>query len=85
MIIFHHFFEKEKKNIGNGLKVQNAFSILVENWKVTNYLFIMLEEFICQLYGYQNKSTDRVHFQIYDKKYTKENKVIDIASCSPNL
>ena len=68
--------------------LQNAFSILGGNWEVSNDIFIMLEEFICQLYDYRNKSSDRVHFQIYDKKYTKENKVIDMAalpSCSPNL
>ena len=66
------FFRKEKKKC---LK-------LVE--KRQNKKEIVLEEFVCQLHGYWNKSTDRVCFQIYDKKYTKENK-IDIAalpSCS---
>ena len=47
----------------------------------------MLKEFVFQLYGYRNKSTDRVRFQIYDKKYTKENKVTDMAAppCSSVL
>ena len=43
----------------------------------------MLEEFVFQLYGYRSKSTDRVRFQIYDKKYTKENKVTDMAALPP--
>ena len=65
-------------------RFQNVFLILVENWEVDNdRLFIMLEEFVCQLYGYRNKSTDRVRFQIYGKKYTKENKVIDMTALPP--
>ena len=85
MIKFHHFFEKEKKNVWNWLKkkFQNTLSILGKNKEVSNDLFIMLEEFACQLYGYQNKSTDWVRFQIYDKKYTKQNNVIDMASLPP--
>ena len=65
-------------------RFQNVFLIMVENWEVDNdRLFIMLEEFVCQLYGYRNKSTDRVRFQIYGKKYTKENKVIDMTALPP--
>ena len=43
----------------------------------------MLEEYVCQLYGYRSKSTDSVRFRIYDKKYTKENKIIDMAALPP--
>ena len=64
-------------------KIQSAFSVLGENWEVRNNLFIMLEESVCQLYGYQNKSTDRVRFQIYDKKYIKQNKVNYMAALPP--
>ena len=77
---FRNGKEKCWKLIKKTKKFQNAFSILGENWEVSNDLFIMLEEFVCQLYGYRNKSTDRVHFQIYDKKYTKENTVVDMAA-----
>ena len=81
------FFRKGKekcwKLVEKTKKFQNAFSILGENCEVSNDLFIMLEEFVCQLYGYRKKSTDRVRFQIYDKKYTKENKVIDMAALPP--
>ena len=66
-------------------KIQNAFSVLGENWEVSNNLFIMLEESVCQLYGYQNKSTDRVRFQIYDKKYIKQNKVNYMAALPPRI
>ena len=75
--------EKCWKLVEKTKKFQNAFSILGENWEVSNDLFIMLGEFVCQLYGYRSKSTDRVRFQIYDKKYTKENKVIDMAALPP--
>ena len=76
------FFRKEKekcwKLVEKTKKFQNGFSILGENREVSNDLFIMLEDIedVCQLYGYRSKSTDRVRFQIYDKKYTKENKVL---------
>ena len=69
--------EKCWKLVKKAKKFQKAFSILGGNWEGSNNPVIMLEEFVCQLYGYQNKSTDEVRFQIYDKKHTKEKKVID--------
>ena len=81
------FFRKGKEKCWKFVekqRFQNVFLILVENWEVDNdRLFIMLEEFVCQLYGYRNKSTDRVRFQIYGKKHTKENKVIDMTALPP--
>ena len=50
---------------------QNAFSILGKNWEVNNDLFIILEQFVWQLYGYQNKSTDRVRFQTFMTRSTR--------------
>ena len=44
---------------------------------------MLLEEYVCQLYGYRNKSTNSVRFRIYEKKYNKENKVIDMATLPP--
>ena len=51
------FFRKGKEKCWKLLektnKFQNPFSVLAENWEVSNNLFIMLEGFVCQLYGYQ--------------------------------
>ena len=63
-------------------KFQNPFSILGENWEVSNDLFIILE-LVCQHCGCRKKSSDRVRFQIYDKKCTKDNKEIDMAAVPP--
>ena len=41
---------------------------------------MLLEEYVYQLYGYRNKSTNSVRFRIYEKKYNKENKVTDMAT-----
>ena len=82
-IIFSKGKIKCRKSVEKTKKSQNPFSILGENWEVSNDLFFMLEEYVCQLYGYWNKSTDRVRFQIYDKKYIKENKVINMAALPP--
>ena len=36
----------------------------------------MLEEYIYQLYGYRNKSTDSVRFKNYYNRYTKESSAL---------
>ena len=43
----------------------------------------MLEEFVCQLYGHRSKSTDGIRYKIYKEKYTKENKITDMATLPP--
>ena len=81
------FFRKGKekcwKLVEKTKKFQNAFSMLGENSEINDDLLLMLEEYVCQLYGYRNKSTNSVRFRIYEKKYNKENKVIDMATLPP--
>ena len=75
--------EKCWKLLEKSRKFQLAFTDLGENWTVADELYMMLKEYVCQLYGYRSKSTDSVRYKIYNKKYTKENKIIDMAALPP--
>ena len=81
------FFRKGKdtcfKVLEKSSKFQRAFSRLGEDWQLSDELFSKVEEFVCYLYGSRLKDINLLRFNMYTKKYIKENKIIDMCSLPP--
>ena len=81
------FFRKGKqacfKILRKNENLRKSFSDLEQKWDLSDELFDSLEEFTCLLYGYKKKDINKVRKMMFDKKYTKEGKIIDLASLPP--
>ena len=80
------FFRKGKEKCWKLLEKTRKFQAAMEQAsspEVSSELYKLLEEYVCQIYGYCCKSIDGVRYKIYTKKFKKENKVIDMASLPP--
>ena len=81
------FFRKGKKVAWKSLtkysKFEDTFSELGNSHELDSSLISKLEEFVCYLYGYREKSIDRVRFEMFEKKSRCQNKVPDLASFPP--
>ena len=42
-----------------------------------------LAKYVCKLYGFSNANVNRVRFKIFEKKYQKDNKIVDISLLPP--
>ena len=40
-------------------------------------------EYVCILYGYQKKNVNQVRYELFQKKYEKEGKIIDLSMLPP--
>jgi hypothetical protein len=83
------FFRKGKqvcwKNMKNSTKFIKAFGQLGESWelKEDSALFSLIEEYTCLLYGFKEKSVDVVRAAMFEKKYLKDGKIVDMAVLPP--
>ena len=57
----------------------NAFRLLSENWELNAELIVALESFVCHLYGYKDTDINKIRKKIFDQKFVKEEKVIDLS------
>ena len=56
-----------------------AFSKLGESWVLKNVDNLIIEEFTCLLYGFKDNSMDVVRHKIFENKYSKDGKVVDLS------
>ena len=84
------FFKKGKQLCWKALKKnQNfveVFSLLGKNWSgdVDDGIMPVLEQYVCTIYGYpREKSVNVVRSKLFEKKYAKRIKVIDMALLPP--
>ena len=81
------FFRKGKekcwKLILNLTRFQGVFLMLGSFFLLPKEHIYTLEEFACYLYSYKSKNIDNSRFQIFNKKYIRQNKVIDLSSLPP--
>ena len=84
------FFKKGKqmcwKALQKNLNFVEAFSLLGENWSVDvdDGTMPVLQQYVCTRYGYpREKSVNVVRSKLFEKKYTKGGKVIDMALLPP--
>ena len=61
-----------------------AFERLGNEWQLSSELFALLEEFVCHLYGYHQKSMNIVRHQMFMEKYVSDNKCIDMSVLPPS-
>ena len=60
-----------------------AFSELRRNWELTGEIATAPEKYLCTLYGSKENSVDAARRDMFMKKQTKENKVIDLSVIPP--
>ena len=81
------FFRKGKDScmrvLEKSSRFQRTFSRLGDEWELSDQLVSELEEYVCYLYGSRSKDINLVQYNIYTKKYTNENKIIDMCSLPP--
>ena len=81
------FFRKGKgvcwKILKNHSKFECTFSNLGNTSEVDDNLLKELEEFVCLLYGYSEKSVNAVRFKMFQKKQSREHKVADLSILPP--
>ena len=60
-----------------------AFQQLGDDWQLSEALLNTLEIFTCKLYGSRKSKVNEARYELFMKKYTKENKVIDLFLLPP--
>ena len=60
---------------------ETCFKVLQENQKFKSILD--LEEFVCKLYGSSAKRVNKVRFYLFNRKYKRKNKSIDMSVLPP--
>ena len=79
------------KSLKKNWNFVEAFSLLGENWsiEVDDGIMPVLEQYACTIYGYlREKLVNVVRSKLFEKKYTKEGKVINMTllpSCNSSL
>ena len=61
----------------------NAFRLLGEDWVLKAELVVALESFVCYLHGYKDTDIKKVRKKMFDKKFVKGEKVIDLSLLPP--
>ena len=61
----------------------NTFKLLGEDWQLNSELVVALESFVCHLYGQKDTDINKVRRKMFEKKFVKEEKVIDLSLLPP--
>jgi hypothetical protein len=83
------FFRKGKKLCWNVMVKDNqfleAFSSLGDVWSMSESMVQLLERYVCKLYGAKKKTStvNVTRFELFSKKHSVENKVIEISLLPP--
>ena len=62
---------------------EQTFASLGNSELLSDTLFTELQEFVCCLYGYHEKSVDAFRYKLFKKKNWREHKIPDLASLPP--
>ena len=65
-----------------------AFKDIDKHWDLSDELIIEFEKFVCKLYRCKSVEVNKTHHELSQKKYTRENNIIDLAllpSCHSTL
>ena len=81
------FFRKGKETCFKVLeanpKFRSAFAHLGALWNMEDRLISNLEEYVCKLYGFSSTSINKVRYDLFNRKYKRENKSIDMSALPP--
>lgn len=64
-------------------KFQECFASLGETSIPSENVLSVLEEYVCHLYNHRNMSVNSVRYKMFEKKVSRENKCVDLASIPP--
>ena len=64
-------------------KFLKAFQDLGSSWELEDETFDLLQEYVCKLYGSREKNVDQARYELFQKKYEKEGKIIDLILLPP--
>ena len=77
------FFRRGKSVCWNAMRKESkfidCFSMLGEQWFVSEELMLAVEEYICFLYGYKERSVNMVRNKMFHQKYANNGKVVDLS------
>ena len=65
------------------IKFETAFHQIGSTWELSEELYQILEEYTCSLYGYRRNDINSLRSEMFTKKYSNENKAIDISVLPP--
>lgn len=60
-----------------------CFANLGDRWDLTNDVINSLEEYVCRLFGSKKNDVDAACFEMFQKKYAKESRAIDLSTLPP--
>ena len=60
-----------------------GFHMIGSSWELTEDLTTTMEKIVCKLYNSKNSKLNEAMFELFNKKYLRENKVIDLSLLPP--
>ena len=60
-----------------------AFQDLGPSWDLKDETIELLEEYVCELYGCRKNNVNEVRYQLFQQKYKRQSKIIDISLLPP--
>ena len=64
-------------------KFLHAFKELGFAWELAASTYEILEEYVCFLYGSRKRKVNEVRYEIFHRKYSNENKIVDLSLQPP--
>ena len=81
------FFQKGKtaccKIVERNCKLAEVFASLGCFWNLQDNVFNGLEEYVCYLYGFRKKDINHVRHELFQRRYSDNNKIIDLSLLPP--
>ena len=81
------FFRKGKtacwKIVEENSKFVEVFASLGCSWNFQDNVFNGLEEYVCYLYGFRKKDINYVRHELFQRTYSRDNKVTDLSLLPP--
>ena len=81
------FFRKGKtacwKIVEKNSKFVEVFASLGCSWNLQDNVFNSLEEYVCYLYGFRKKDINYVRYELFQRTYSRNNKIIDLSLLPP--
>ena len=81
------FFGKGKSKCWKMMKTReefaSGFKMIGSNWELTEELMDTMEKFVCELYGSKKSRVNEARYELFHRKYAKQNKVVDMSLLPP--
>ena len=77
------FFRKGKTACWKIVWKNSKFASLGCSWNLQDNAFNGLEEYFCYLYGFRKKDVNYVRHELFQRTYSRDNKIIDLSLLPP--